>query len=248
MSTVENKERSKLLLDGYIRLCLRQYRWINIPSEINEICLKYYYYNPEFVDLHFELEIDYRHAFEEVDIIIRCIAEIMNLPKHKVFYDGVDEFVKNQRTYWGLFRGHIPTTNHEIEHLVMIFYNSMQNRKLHQKITRYSAIGTPQLEIRELYETDQNDDMIEDEEYLAQSNQNTMGYMTHNLYSMEPYPIPEEEQQYVMAFENPQQTASNTLPNVNSVELISNYIVINIIYIIIIKIYKIYRYNLYWLI
>ena len=125
-------------------------------------------HEPELVELHFELEIDYRHAFEENEIITQCIAEVMKISKSDVFFDGVDEIMKDDQ-YCGLFRGHIPTTKHEIEKLVSIFYNSLQTQELQQKIVQYSGIENPVLEIRELYETDQNDD---DQEFLDEIQQN----------------------------------------------------------------------------
>lgn len=119
---------------------------------------------PELVELHFELEIDYRHAFEENEIITQCIAEVMKIPKGDVFFDGVDEIMKDNQ-YCGLFRGHIPTTKHEIEKLVSIFYNSLQTQVLQRKIVDYSGIENPVLEIRELYETDQNEEETFDDNY-----------------------------------------------------------------------------------
>eukprot|EP00486_Rosalina_sp_Unknown_P001651 CAMPEP_0201566588 /NCGR_PEP_ID=MMETSP0190_2-20130828/6456_1 /ASSEMBLY_ACC=CAM_ASM_000263 /TAXON_ID=37353 /ORGANISM="Rosalina sp." /LENGTH=257 /DNA_ID=CAMNT_0047985489 /DNA_START=27 /DNA_END=800 /DNA_ORIENTATION=- len=129
---------------------------------------------PELVELHFELEIDYRHAFEENEIITRCIAEVMKIPKQDVFFDGVDEIMKDNQ-FCGLFRGHIPTTKHEIEKLVSIFYNSLQTQELQQKIVEYSGIDNPQLEIRELYETDQNE-----EETFNETDQYDMGGNNNN--------------------------------------------------------------------
>ena len=140
--------------------------WLQKDDSVKELLPQN---EPELVELHFELEIDYEHAFQEPDgqVITRCIAEVMNLPHNEVFFDGVDEIQKADEFY-GLFRGHIPTTKHRMEGLVSIFYNSLQTRELQNKMATHSGIiGAPDLEIRELYETDQNenDDPVEDEQY-----------------------------------------------------------------------------------
>merc|ERR1719150_3250031 len=136
---------------------------------------------PELVELHFELEIDFAHAFQPDQVITGCIAEVMNINKNDVNFDGVDEIEKDDQ-YFGLFRGHIPTTKHEIEKLVSIFYNSLQTNLLQQKIAEQSSVnGTPILEIRELYETDQNDD---DDQYIDEvyeQQQNEMMYSNNSL-------------------------------------------------------------------
>merc|ERR1711920_328201 len=79
-----------------------------------------------------------------------------------VAFDGVEEFEKNS-TYFGLLRGHIPTTKHNIEDLVKRFYHSLQTGALRDKIMMNSGIqGAPSLDIRELYETDQTIDEQQD--------------------------------------------------------------------------------------
>ena len=114
---------------------------------------------PDLVELHFELEIDYEHAFEQDQVITSCIAEVMGINESDVVFDGVDEMMKGDQDYFGLFRGHIPTTKHQIEQLVSIFHNALQTNELHSKMHQRSAVSAqPVLEIRELYETDQNDE------------------------------------------------------------------------------------------
>ena len=83
----------------------------------------------------------------------------MGISECDVVFDGVDEMMKGDQDYFGLFRGHIPTTKHQIEQLVSIFHNALQTNELHSKMHQRSAVSAqPVLEIRELYETDQNDE------------------------------------------------------------------------------------------
>ena len=105
----------------------------------------------KLVELHFELEISPEHAFQEEECITKCIAEVLNLQRSKVLFDGVDEIFKNGH-YTGLFRAHIPTSTNEIENLVEIFYNSYQKKELHQIIANHSGINNPIIEIIEIYE------------------------------------------------------------------------------------------------
>eukprot|EP00483_Globobulimina_turgida_P013629 UN13655 len=157
---------------------------------------------PELVELHFELEIDYAHAFQQDQVITTCIADVMNVNQTDVFFDGVDEIEKDDQ-YFGLFRGHIPTTKHEIEKLVSIFYNSLQSNVLQQKIMSCSAVnGTPMLEIRELYETDQND---EDDQYQDIHDQDmpdiddsfaTMETQQYSGHGNEAYNIQQQQQKF----------------------------------------------------
>eukprot|EP01083_Nonionella_stella_P066466 175048_1 len=147
---------------------------------------------PELVELHFELEIDYQHAFEPEQVITGCIAEVMQLNKNDIFFDGVDEIEKGSQ-YYGLFRGHIPTSKHEIESLVSIFYNSLQTNVLQQKIRDCSKVsGTPILEIRELYETDQNEEEQEEiDENYDQYNINVMQQTQQtNIINNQKQPMP----------------------------------------------------------
>ena len=97
---------------------------------------------PELVELHFELEMDYQHgtsyigtifanaviivhckkiAFEPEQVITGCIAAVMGIRSDLVFFDGAED-ISNTRPekddYAALFKGHIPTTKHEIEDLV----------------------------------------------------------------------------------------------------------------------------------
>eukprot|EP01084_Bolivina_argentea_P041850 77256_1 len=113
---------------GFIRHNFDKYT----PKGIIMICILFYGYDDdelELVELHFELEIDFVHAFEsgiKDKIITGCIAEAMNKNKTDVYFDGVDPIEKDN-VYYGLFQGYILTSKYEIEKLV---------------------------EIRELYETD----------------------------------------------------------------------------------------------
>merc|ERR1712129_463659 len=119
---------------------------------------------PELVELHFELEVDYQHAFQEDRVITMSVAEVIGLQPNEVAFDGVEEFEKNG-SFFGLLRGHIPTTKHQIEYLVKHFYHSLQSGNLTEKIVQYSDIQSPPtLDIRELYETDQNDEIDEEHE------------------------------------------------------------------------------------
>eukprot|EP01083_Nonionella_stella_P270451 915870_1 len=175
---------------------------------------------PELVELHFELEIDFAHAFQPDQVITGCIAEVMNINKNDVYFDGVDEIEKDDQ-YFGLFRGHIPTTKHEIEKLVSIFYNSLQTNLLQQKIQEQSSVnGTPILEIRELYETDQNDDDDDqyiDEEFHQQQNdiynnsnnnmQQQQQQQQHQQQTQQPQPQQQQQQQQ----QQPQQQPQNSI-------------------------------------
>lgn len=131
----------------------------------------------ELVELHFELEIDADHAFAEApSIITNCIAKVMSISRSKVFYDGVDQIMPLENGNGddrGLFRGHIPTSKNEIESLVQLFYDALTNRVLHTLVEDASGVRNAYIEIRELYETDQNS--LEMEEMIQQ--QQTQGQM-----------------------------------------------------------------------
>merc|ERR1712129_639151 len=86
----------------------------------------------------------------------------MEIADSDVIFDGADEMQKpnsdGDHEYYGLFRGHIPTTKHQIEPLVSLFYNAIQTNSLQRQMRARSTLSAqPMLEIRELYETDQND-------------------------------------------------------------------------------------------
>ena len=115
--------------------------------------------NDEMVELHFEFEMSHQHASQE-QIIIQSISEVMEIPKQDVTIDGVEAIKDNQQRL--LLRGHIPTTKNVIEQLVKKLYNSLSTQKLHQLITKLSGLKDPFIEIRELYEADQNDIADED--------------------------------------------------------------------------------------
>ena len=143
---------------------------------------------PELVELHFELEIDFHHAFQEDQVITTCVAEVMGLKPSDVAFDGVEQFERNN-AYYGLLRGHIPTTKHAIEGLVKRFYHSLQTGTLREKIAQYSGIqGALTLDIRELYETDQNDPDMDDQQEmdevtpfdLTHQQQHSMEQREHN--------------------------------------------------------------------
>eukprot|EP01084_Bolivina_argentea_P041849 77255_1 len=141
---------------GFIRHNFDKYT----PKGIIMICILFYGYDDdelELVELHFELEIDFVHAFEsgiKDKIITGCIAEAMNKNKTDVYFDGVDPIEKDN-VYYGLFQGYILTSKYEIEKLVGIFYNSLATNVLQKKIQKQSSVSdTPTVEIRELYETD----------------------------------------------------------------------------------------------
>ena len=110
--------------------------------------------NDEMVELHFELEMSHQHASQE-QIIIQSIAQIMEIPTQDVNIDKVEAIEDNQQHL--LVKGHIPTTKNVIEQLVKKLYNSLSTQQLHQIITKHSGLKDPFIEIRELYETDQND-------------------------------------------------------------------------------------------
>ena len=90
------------------------------------------------------------------------MADIMNLNKCKVIFDGIDEIKEES---FNIFRGHIPTTNVEIEELVHKIYTTLQTQELQRKIISKCGIDNINIEIRELYETDRNEE--EQEQFIS---------------------------------------------------------------------------------
>merc|ERR1712224_243791 len=146
---------------------------IEVPLAISNLIFDYAKQIPGLCQLHFELEIDYEHAFEHEGhehrmVITACIAEVLHISEADVVFDGVDEFMKD-KNYFGLFRGHIPTSEDQIERYVRMFINSLivhgssdggrsgvpLPSELSKKIQQRSQLHAPVvIEIHELYETE----------------------------------------------------------------------------------------------
>ena len=148
---------AELLVYGFVRRSFDLY----IPMELKNICLSWYRKFDDVNELHMELEIDPDHAFQD-QVITTCIAKAMKLQPTEIVFDGINETVNYLGEYLVLFCAHIVTTRHEIENLVQVFYNSVETRDLHKKIAKHSGIKNPIIEIRELYETDPDEEQMDE--------------------------------------------------------------------------------------
>mmetsp|Transcript_42131 Transcript_42131/g.67739 ORF Transcript_42131/g.67739 Transcript_42131/m.67739 type:complete len:213 (-) Transcript_42131:453-1091(-) len=180
----------------------------------------------EAVELHFELEMDARHAFSESvgDVMTQCIVDICEISPDIIYFDGIDEIEKNNE-YFGLLRGHIPTTKHAIETLVAKFYNSLQHGELKQKVMHYSGMDNCFLEIRELYETDQNDE--DDGQYIDEMNEINLN-MNQSLAIDQP-PQQPYDREYVQPDDNRRENAFHKPMDMDAMlqdlkELLDNFI------------------------
>eukprot|EP01083_Nonionella_stella_P180862 646069_1 len=116
----------------------------------------------DLVELHCELEIDYSLLQLSIldDVMIQCIASVLKIKTDNVYVEAPDDhsFVNHDGTLRGLFYWYTPTTKFEIEELVSMFYKALASEELQQKMLMWSeCLQLPNVEIRELYETDLGD-------------------------------------------------------------------------------------------
>ena len=110
----------------------------------------------------------------------------MGLPQNDVYFDEMTSDELREDTVCGLYHGHIPTTKEDIESLVETFYSAMQRGTLQSMITELSQLNPPPiLDIRELYETDQNEFDDELEEITNPGPMSTGSYEYNGVNPME---------------------------------------------------------------
>ena len=101
-------------------------------------------------ELHFEMEIDFYLAFEKGKLIQKCMADILGISADDIILEAPQGFESNDRTL-GLFHCYFMTKLRVMEDFVEVFYQSLQNGTLKERITANT------LNIRELYSTEHNE-------------------------------------------------------------------------------------------
>merc|ERR1712087_37259 len=154
-SQVTDEKQLLVLVQGLMRsYASDRTDTLSAPRDI--VAMIAQYFDPrEYVELHFEIDLDYEHAFEEgtETMMLTCIAEELGVTDCDVYLDGVDEFRKEDdyRVWYARFDVHILTADHEVDTLRHNFSTQELRRKIGQRSNLKAQLF---IRLQEVYETD----------------------------------------------------------------------------------------------